>query len=303
MLISILIELIKEFLSPFAIFLVSIYLSLLFQQLFPTNEKLIRLFLFLLTISVLCQPAISAILDMKKYTGAILHLFFTMYPLLSASLLSSGEFVSFSLWQPTLFLFIQIALFVSNAILLPFLVVTILLDFMSRLQPDLSFTKFTDLMRLSLLSGVSIIVFLYSFFIGMSGMVQSSISPVFSVPIKKWIQQNIPFVGSALTEGLSTFTSISQHISSLTGLTLTGILVTAILLPSVKIALLAFCYRFIAAIIEPFAPDDLPDFVDDIGRTLFSLLLISLLFVFALFYTVMFVVFYMKWVAIMRGMG
>lgn len=285
----------------FVVLIIGILLASILDILVPEGKKWTRFFLFSIAVLFTLTPAIQAIQSMKDFAGQMISLFLSVYPVLTAGLLMNGGTLAFSIWNPALFFFIQFAVFLSEKLLIPLLITTMLLDFISRFNPSTSFTKLTELIRTSLLSIVSAIVVSYSFFISIQGFVSWNISSAVSEPVKKLIQQNIPFVGSFFSESLSTFTRFSSSITAVTGTGLAVGILVVVLVPTLKTILIAFCYRFVAAFVEPFAPEDLADFLDDIGKSLFVLSIISFLIAFAFFYTAIFVVIILKLSMVVRG--
>jgi len=285
----------------FVVLVIGILLASILDILVPKAKKWTRFSLFALAVLFTLTPAIQAIQDMKDFAGQMISLFMSVYPILTAGLLMNGGTLAFSIWNPALFFFIQFAVFLSEKLLIPLLITTMLLDFISRFNPSTPFTKLTELIRTSLLSVVSAVVVSYSFFISIQGFVSWNISGAVSEPVKKLIQQNIPFVGSFFSESLSTFTRFSSSITAITGTGLAVGILAVVLIPTLKTILIAFCYRFVAAFVEPFAPEDLADFLDDIGKSLFVLSMISFLIAFAFFYTAIFVVIILKLSMVLRG--
>jgi len=285
----------------FVVLVIGILLASILDILVPKAKKWTRFSLFALAVLFTLTPAIQAIQDMKDFAGQMISLFMSVYPILTAGLLMNGGTLAFSIWNPALFFFIQFAVFLSEKLLIPLLITTMLLDFISRFNPSTPFTKLTELIRTSLLSVVSAVVVSYSFFISIQGFVSWNISGAVSEPMKKLIQQNIPFVGSFFSESLSTFTRFSSSITAITGTGLAVGILAVVLIPTLKTILIAFCYRFVAAFVEPFAPEDLADFLDDIGKSLFVLSMISFLIAFAFFYTAIFVVIILKLSMVLRG--
>ena len=285
----------------FVVLVIGILLASILDILVPKGKKWTRFSLFALAVLFTLTPAIQAIQDMKDFAGQMISLFMSVYPILTAGLLMNGGTLAFSIWNPALFFFIQFAVFLSEKLLIPLLIITMLLDFISRFNPSTPFTKLTELIRTSLLSVVSAVVVSYSFFISIQGFVSWNISGAVSEPMKKLIQQNIPFVGSFFSESLSTFTRFSSSITAITGTGLAVGILAVVLIPTLKTILIAFCYRFVAAFVEPFAPEDLADFLDDIGKSLFVLSMISFLIAFAFFYTAIFVVIILKLSMVLRG--
>ena len=285
----------------FIVLLIAIIFGMILDILFPQGKRWTRLALFCIAVLYTLTPAIEAMHEMQQFAKQMITVFMSVYPVLTAGLLMNSGTMAFSIWNPALYVFIQFTVLLTEKILIPLLMTTILLDFISRFHPATPFTKLTDIIRTSLLSIVSAVVVIYSFFISVQGFISWNISSVVTEPIKKIIQQNIPFVGSFLTESLSTFTRFSSSITSITGGGIAFSILLVVLIPTLKTIGVAFCYRLVAAIIEPFGPEDLASFLDDIGKSIFVLSILSFLIAFAFFYTAIFVVILVKFSLLMRG--
>jgi len=284
----------------FIVLLIAIIFAMILDILFPKAKRWTRLSLFCIAVLYTLTPAIDAMYDMQQYSKQMITVFMSVYPVLAAGLLMNSGTMAFSIWNPALYVFIQFTVVLTERILIPLLMTTILLDFISRFHPATSFTKLTDIIRTSLLSIVSAVVVIYSFFISVQGFISWNISSAVTEPIKKIIQQNVPF-GSFFSENLSTFTRFSSSITSITGGGIAFTILLVVLIPTLKTISVAFCYRLVAAIIEPFGPEDLVNFLDDIGKSIFVLSILSFLIAFAFFYTAIFVVILVKFSLLMRG--
>ena len=285
----------------FVVLLMAIIFGMLIDILFPAAKRWTRLGLFCIAVLYTLTPAIEAMEEMQKFAKQMITLFMSVYPVLTAGLLMNSGTLAFSIWNPALYVFIQFTVLLTQKLLIPLLMTTILLDFISRFHPATPFTKLTDIIRTSLLSVVSAVVVFYSLFISVQGFVSWNISSAVTEPIKKIIQTNIPFVGNFFSESLSTFSRFSSSITSLTGGGIALTILVAVLIPTLKTISVAFSYRLIAAIIEPFGPEDLSSFLDDIGKSIFVLSILSFLIAFAFFYTAIFVVILVKFTLMMRG--
>lgn len=285
----------------FIVLLIAIIFAMILDILFPKAKRWTRLSLFCIAVLYTLTPAIDALHDMQQFSKQMITLFISVYPVLAAGLLMNSGTMAFSIWNPALYVFIQFAVFLTQKFLIPLLMTTILLDFISRFHPATPFTKLTDIIRTSLLSVVSAVVVTYSFFISVQGFISYNISSAVTEPIKKIIQQNIPFVGSFFSESLSTFTRFSSSITTITGGGIAFTILVVVLIPTLKTIAVAFCYRLVAAIIEPFGPEDLSSFLDDIGKSIFVLSILSFLIAFAFFYTAIFIVMLVKFSLMMRG--
>ena len=264
------------------------------NYLFPSFSEWTKQLLYIVIILVVLRPAFEQLLLIQQLMKSIAMLFVTSYPVLTAGMAISGNALSLLNFQPALLLFANGAVFFADRLLLPLVTAALLFDIVTRLNPLISYAKLSDMLRTTLLAAVSSIVAAYSIFITAGGAVSWGISEAASEPLKELIRQNIPFVGSFVTDSMGTLGRYSSGAGFMVGgwllVTLWGIAI----LPVVQTLLLAFLYRWCAALIEPFTSMELSDVLDDIGRSLFVLCAITFLMIFAFVYTVLFFIVYVK---------
>lgn len=127
-----------------------------------------------------------------------------------------------------------------------------------------------------------------------------ALSGLASEPIKELIRQNIPLIGSFMTDSMGTIGRYSSGASVFAGGWLISTVTTVAIIPSLKTLLVAFFYRWTAALIEPFADKDITGILDDIGKTLFVLCAVSFLIAFAFIYTALFSIILIKLMTTMK---
>ncbi|WOV88878.1 stage III sporulation protein AE [Sporosarcina oncorhynchi] len=281
-------------LSSFIVVIISSFLVLVVDFLFPAFKKWTRIFLFFIVLTVVLQPAFEHLEMIRSITQTISTIFISIYPLLTASIIASGGSFGMLNFQPAMLLFANGAVLMADKILIPMLAAAILLDIISRLFPSVSFSKLADLLRTTLLGIVSALVAAYSIFITAGGTISWALSGVASEPIKELISQNIPIIGSFITDSMGAIGRYSSGASVFVGAWLIMTIWTVALLPTIKTLITGFLYRWTAALIEPFANEEITGLLDDIGKTLFVLCAISFLVAFAFIYTALFTVILIK---------
>ncbi|MCM3757026.1 stage III sporulation protein AE [Sporosarcina aquimarina] len=287
-------SLISGVLYSFIVVIIIALLATVLNYLFPSFSEWTKQLLYIVIILVVLRPAFEQLLLIQQLMKSIAMLFVTSYPVLTAGMAISGNALSLLNFQPALLLFANGAVFFADKLLLPLVTAALLFDIVTRLNPLISYSKLSDMLRTTLLAVVSSIVAAYSIFITAGGAVSWGISEAASEPLKELIRQNIPFVGSFVTDSMGTLGRYSSGAGFMVGgwllVTLWGIAI----LPVVQTLLLAFLYRWCAALIEPFTSSELSDVLDDIGRSLFVLCAITFLMIFAFVYTVLFFIVYVK---------
>ncbi|MDW0117319.1 stage III sporulation protein AE [Sporosarcina thermotolerans] len=287
-------------LSSFIVVIISSFMVLVLDFLFPSFSKWTRMFLFFIVLTVVLQPAFEHFQMIRSITQNIASMFISIYPLLTASIIASGGSFSMLNFQPAMLLFANGAVILADKILIPLLSATMLFDILSRLNPSIPFTKMADLLRTSLISLVSAMVAAYSIFITAGGTISWALTGVTSEPIKELIRQNIPLIGSFMTDSLGAIGRYSSGASVFIGAWLIITIWSVALLPTLKTLLTGFLYRWTAAIIEPFANEEITGILDDIGKTLFVLCAVSFLVAFAFIYTALFTVILVKLITVVK---
>ena len=287
-------------LSSFVIIIIATFMALLVDFLFPSFAKWTRMILIFIVVTVVLQPAFEHLTLIRDIANSISMMFISIYPILTASMIAAGGAFSMLNFQPAMLLFANGAIVLTEKVLIPLLTAALILDLVSRILPAVPFTKMADLIRTTLLGTVSAVVAAYSIFITVGGTMSWALTGLASEPIKELIRQNVPLIGSFMTESMGTIGRYSSGASVFAGGWLISAIWTVALIPSFKTLLTAFFYRWTAALIEPFANEDITGILDDIGRTLFVLCAVSFLIAFAFIYTALFSIILVKLITTMK---
>ena len=287
-------------LSSFVIIIIATFMALLVDFLFPSFAKWTRMILIFIVVTVVLQPAFEHLTLIRDIANSISMMFISIYPILTASMIAAGGAFSMLNFQPAMLLFANGAIVLTEKVLIPLLTAALILDLVSRILPAVPFTKMADLIRTTLLGTVSAVVAAYSIFITVGGTMSWALTGLASEPIKELIRQNVPLIGSFMTESMGTIGRYSSGASVFAGGWLISAIWTVALIPSFKTLLTAFFYRWTAALIEPFANEDITGILDDIGRTLFVLCAVSFLIAFAFIYTALFSIILVKLMTTMK---
>ncbi len=283
-------SILHSFFSIFLSIILIICIGLSLEFLLPSYKKWVHKMVFFISLSFMLQPAFAQI----KSVNAIIHMmgtsFLSIYPILSAIFLTASSSLSLLNFQPAMLVFAYGAIYLSEKLLMPLLMIALLLDVSSKIMPEISFSKLSEICRMTLFGIVSATAATYSIFITVGGTLNWALSGITSEPIQQLIQQNIPFIGSFLTESIRSLGQHTSTMSVLVGSWLIGTIWTVALLPTIKTLLIALSYRWFAAIIQPIAEPSISDMLDDIGKTLLVLCAITFIIAFAFIYTSLFLI-------------
>ena len=281
-------------LSSIVAIIITTFLALMVDFLFPSFARWTRIILFFVIITVALKPAFEHLAFIREIANSISMMFIGVYPILTASMIAAGGAFSLLNFQPAMLLFANGAIVLTDRFLIPLITAALIFDIASRLLPEVPFTKMAELIRTTLLGVVSALVATYSLFITTGGTLTWALSGLTSEPVKELIRQNVPLVGSLMTDSMSTIGKYSSGVSIVAGGWLISTIWTVALVPSLNTLITAFLYRWTAAIIEPFAHEDITGIIDDIGKTLFVLCAVFILISFAFIYTALFSIILIK---------
>ncbi|MET3574791.1 hypothetical protein ACFFIY_10760 [Bhargavaea ullalensis] len=265
--------------------------------LFPSFREWTRTFLFIAVGTMALGPAVEALRLLDGLTGKMTGLFLGVYPLLTAGMATAGGALTLAGWNPAVFLFVQGAVVLGGKWLIPLLTASFLFDYLSRLVPDVPFTRMAEMIRVTIIGAVSVIAACYTLFITSTGIMAWAGSGAAGEPLKVLLRQNIPIVGSFVTDALGVFGKYSAGTAAIAGGWLIGTILVVCLIPAAQVLLTAFFYKWLAALSEPFANEELSGLFDDLGKTMFVLCGITFIVAFAVFYTVLLAVILIKVIA------
>lgn len=242
-------------------------------------------------------PAAEALRMLDGLTAKMTGLFLGVYPLLTSGMAAAGGALTIAGWNPAVFLFVQGSVVLGGKWLIPLLTVSFIFDYLSRLVPDIPFTRIAEMIRVTILGAVSVIAACYTLFITATGVMAWAGSGSAGEPLKVLLRQNIPLIGSFVTDALGVFGKYSAGTAAMAGGWLIGTILVVCLIPAAQVLLTAFFYKWLAALSEPFAGDELSGLFDDLGKTMFVLCGITFIVAFAVFYTVLLAVVLIKVIA------
>lgn len=281
-------------LTSFTHIIIILIFLLFIEFLMPKYKAKMMYFIYLIILLLVIQPAYLQIEAIQKITRLMAENFISVYPILTVILLSVGATFNLINFQPAMLLLAYGAIYLAEKLLLPIILLTMCLDVSSRFLPEISFKRMAELLRATLLGTVSAIVASYSIFITVGGAMTWAFTGITSEPVKELIQQNIPVIGSFMTESIRSLSQHSSTMSVVVGSWLIGVIWTVSLLPTLKTLLLALLYKWFAAFIEPFSNEETSGLIDDIGKTLLVLCAVSFILAFAFIYTAVFVLVFVK---------
>ncbi|MDP4161602.1 MAG: stage III sporulation protein AE [Bacillota bacterium] len=205
-----------------------------------------------------------------------------LVPLLLALVASSGGVVSAAFFHPViLFLMNTCGLFIQY-IILPLLFLSALLSIVSTMSEHYKVSQLAQLLRNW---SIGLLGLFLTIFLGVISVQGASAAVTDGVAIKtaKFVTGNfIPVIGRIFTDATDTVISASVLLKNTVGIAGVAILLIIVAFPAIKILMIAFTYKFAAAILQPLGGGPVISCLDIISKSVIyvfaALGIVSLMF-------------------------
>lgn len=214
--------------------------------------------------------------------GSMVDFILALIPLLLALIASSGGVISAAFFHPVILFLMNISgVFIQNVIL-PMLFLATLLSIVSILTEHYKVTQLAALLRNW---SIGLLGLFLTIFLGVISVQGASTAVTDGVALKtaKFITGNfIPVIGRMFSDATDTVISASVVLKNTVGIAGVGILLLIVAFPALKILIIAFIYKFAAAILQPLGGGPIISCLDIISKSVIyvfaALAIVSLMF-------------------------
>src|SRR5690606_8083690 len=205
--------------------------------------------------------ASDAIQQMINFTIAFI-------PLLLALIATSGNIISAGFFHPVIVFLTNISGVFVDKIVLPLLFLSVLLSIVSTLTTNYKATKLASLLRNWSVGLLGVFMTVFLSVVSIQGSV-TAVADGVAIKTAKFATSNfIPVVGRMFTDAADTVISASVILKNTIGLAGVGILLFLVLFPSLKILMIAFIYKFSAALLQPLGGGSIIHCLDIISKSI-----------------------------------
>ncbi|WP_062355968.1 stage III sporulation protein AE [Bacillus kwashiorkori] len=181
----------------------------------------------------------------------MIHFTLAFIPLLLALIATSGGIVSASFFHPVILFLTNISGVFVNHIVLPLLFLSALLSIVSTLTEHYKATQLAQLLRNWSIGLLGIFMTVFLSVVSIQGTT-TAVADGVAIKTAKFVTGNfIPVVGRMFTDAADTVISASALLKNTIGIAGVGILLVLMLFPAIKILMIAFIYKFSAALLQP----------------------------------------------------
>ncbi len=192
----------------------------------------------------------------------------TIFPILLTLMTAIGNAVSVSVYQPAIALFSGVIMQIFTSIILPIFVICFIFTILSNLSNSVKLDNFISFFNSCIKWIIGITFTVFFGFLSIQGLSAASYDGITIRTAKYTIKSYIPILGSYLSEGFDLILASASLIKNALGATGLILLIANIIGPILKIIILMFGYKFVAAVLEPISDKRISSFIMSISKLL-----------------------------------
>ncbi|AIE60686.1 stage III sporulation protein AE [Bacillus methanolicus] len=265
-------------LTIFSMFLQSLQNS--FEN--STISKVAYSIVFIVLIILALNSFHVAITYSNDAIESMIHFILALIPLLLALIASSGGVISAAFFHPVILFLMNTSGLIIKNVVLPLLFLSTLLSIVSVLSEHHKVTQLAQLIRNWSIGLLGLFLTVFLGVISVQGA-STAITDGVTIRTAKFITGNfIPVIGRAFTDATDTVISASVLLKNTVGIAGVVILLLIVAFPALKILMIAFIYKFAAAILQPLGGGPVIACLDVISKSVVyifaALAIVSLMF-------------------------
>lgn len=250
-----------------------------------------------LVFMVLMVLALNSFQLVVSYTidtiDTMIHFILALVPLLLALIASSGGLISASFFHPIIIFLMNTSGVFMQYVVLPLLFLSFILAIVSILSEHYKVSQLSNMLKNWSIGLMGAFLTIFLAVISVQGTA-AAISDGIALKTAKFVAGNfIPVIGRLFTEATDTVISASVLLKNTVGIIGMGVLLVIIAFPAIKILMIAFIYKFAAAVLQPLGGGTIIKCLDTISK--------SIIYVFACLAIVSFMFFLTLTVIIAAG--
>lgn len=214
--------------------------------------------------------------------GAMIDFILALIPMLLALIASSGGIISAAFFHPVILFLMNVSGLFIQTVILPMLFLATLLSIVSILTEHYKVTQLAQLLRNWSIGLLGLFITIFLGVISVQGA-STAVTDGITIRTAKFITGNfIPVIGRMFTDATDTVISASVILKNTVGIAGVGILLLIVAFPAIKILIIAFIYKFAAAILQPLGGGPIISCLDIISKNIIyvfaALAIVSLMF-------------------------
>lgn len=249
-----------------------------------STSKIVHLACYALIILIITSMLSGVITDCIACINRIRKQIEIITPILATLTVLTGGTSSAAIYQPSAIFLSGGAVEIISGFIFPATITVIVLNLMSKLNSQMSFSGVTTLIKSIMKWVIGITVTVFSIFITFQSSASSLFDGILFKATKYVVSNSVPIVGNFLSSGFDMLTSAGLLIKSSVGLCGIVLLLFEILGPIILLAAFSLILKVVGAIVQPIGEKTLYDLLSDLSKDIeyFIAGLLTVAFMYAL---------------------
>lgn len=247
-----------------------------------TISKVAYSIIYMVLVIIALNSFHIAISYTNEAIGTMISFVLALTPLLLALIAASGGLISAAFFHPMILFLMNMSGLFMQYIILPLLFLATLLSIVSTMSDQYKVTQLAQLLRNWSIGLMGLFLTIFLGVISVQGA-SAAITDGVTIRTAKFITGNfIPVIGKIFTDATDTVVSASGLLKNTVGIAGVAILLIIVAFPAIKILMIAFIYKFAAAILQPLGGGPIITCLDIISKSVIyifaALGIVSLMF-------------------------
>ena len=231
-----------------------------------STSKIVHLACYSLIILIITSMLLGVISDCLSSINSVRKQIEIITPILTTLTVLTGGTSSAAIYQPSAIFLSSGAVEIVGGFIFPATIAVIVLNFMSKLNTQMSFSGVTALMKSIMKWVIGITVTVFSIFITFQSSASSLFDGIIFKATKYVVSNSVPIVGNFLSSGFDMLTSAGLLIKSSVGICGLLLLLFEILSPVILLSAFSLILKFVGAIVQPIGEKTLFSLLSDLSK-------------------------------------
>ena len=249
-----------------------------------STSKIVRLSCYSLIIMIIASMLVGTVSECISCIKSVKKQIEIITPILATLTVLTGGTSTASIYQPSAIFLSGGAVEIVSGFIFPATLAVIVLNFMSKLNPQMSFGGVTALVKSIMKWVIGITVTVFSIFITMQSTASSLFDGIIFKATKYVVGNSVPIVGNFLSSGFDMLTSAGLLIKSSVGICGLLLLLAELIQPIILLISFSIILKFVGAVIQPVGEQTLYSLLSDLSKDIefFIAGLLTVAFMYAL---------------------
>ena len=249
-----------------------------------STTKIVHLACYSLIILIISTMLVGIISSCLSCIESVRRQIEIITPILATLTVLTGGTSSAAIYQPSAIFLSGGAVEIVSGFIFPATITVIVLNFLSRFNPQMSFSGVTALMKSVMKWVIGITVTVFSIFITAQSSASSLFDGIIFKATKFVVGNSVPLVGNFLSSGFDMLTSAGLLIKSSVGLCGIILLLGEIIGPVILLSSFSIILKVVGAVVQPIGENSLYGMLSDLSKDIeyFIAGLLTVAFMYAL---------------------